>query len=274
MSFSSQVLSLLQKCQGAIYVLAFLFCLLPAATKAQTLQVAAAADLQFVLPELATQYEKESGVKLQISYGSSGNFSAQVQNGAPFDIFFSADISYPDALVKSGFAEPVGVYRYGVGRIVLWVPADSPIDAAKLGWDSLWQVSVQKIAIANPDHAPYGRAARAALENAGLLERVKSKLVFGENISQTAQFVQSGSAQIGIVALSLALSPAMSSGKRWEIPVNSYPPLVQAVVVLKNSPNKIAADKFIAFLKTETARVTLVRFGFSPPPVTRAEPSR
>src|SRR6202171_5393139 len=127
MSSSSQMLSLSQKCQGAICVLAFLFCL-PAATNAQTLRVASAADLQFVLPELATRYEKESGVKLEITYGSSGNFSGQIQNGAPFDIFFSADLSYPDALVKSGFADPGAVYSYGVGRIVLWVPADSPIE--------------------------------------------------------------------------------------------------------------------------------------------------
>jgi molybdate transport system substrate-binding protein len=274
MTASSQMSSLFQIYRGANYLLALLFCLLPVAANAQTLRVAAAADLQFVLPELATQYEKESGFKLEISYGSSGNFSAQIQNGAPFDIFFSADLSYPDALVKSGFAEPAGVYKYGVGRIVLWVPADSPIDPVKLGWNSLLQDSVQKIAIANPEHAPYGRAGRAALEKAGLFERVKSKLVFGENISQTAQFVQSGNAQIGIVALSLALSPAMIGGKRWEIPLDSYPPLVQAVVVLKNSPHKIAADKFTAFLRTETARATLVRFGFSQPPAMPAESSR
>jgi molybdate transport system substrate-binding protein len=138
----------------------------------------------------------------------------------------------------------------------------------------LLQASVQKIAIANPEHAPYGRAARVALENAGLLERVKTKLVFGENISQTAQFVQSGNAQIGFVALSLAVSPAMSSGKRWEVPQNSYPSLVQAVVVLKNSPNKIAANKFIAFLRTETARATFLRFGFNQPPAAPAELDR
>ena len=265
MTPSPQMPCRLQKCRGTIYFLALLFCLFPARTNAQTLRVAAAADLQFVLPELATRYAKESGVKLEITYGSSGNFSGQIQNGAPFDIFFSADLSYPDALVKSGFADPGAVYSYGVGRIVLWVPADSPIEPAKLGWESLLQSSVQKIAIANPEHAPYGRAARAALENAGLFARVKSKLVFGENISQTAQFVQSGNAQIGIVALSLALSPAMSSGKRWEVPVDCYPPLLQAVVILKNSPSKMAAEKFIAFLKTETARAILVRFGFSQP---------
>jgi molybdate transport system substrate-binding protein len=274
MTPSLQIFRLLQKCCWASYALLFLTCLLPEAMNAQTLRVAAASDLQFVLPELATQYEKESGVKLEISYGSSGNFSAQIQNGAPFDVFFSADVSYPEALERSEFAEPGAVYKYAVGKIVLWVPADSPIDPAKFGWDSLLQASVQKIAIANPEHAPYGRAARAALEKAGLLERVKSKLVFGENISQTAQFVQSGNAQIGFVALSLAVSPAMSSGKRWEVPQDSYPPLVQAVVVLKNSPNKIAADKFITFLRTETARATFLRFGFGQPPAAPAELNR
>jgi molybdate transport system substrate-binding protein len=274
MTRSLQMFGLLQKSSCTSYALLFLICLLPVAMNAQTLRVAAASDLQFVLPELATQYEKESGVKLEISYGSSGNFSAHIQNGAPFDVFFSADVSYAEALVKSGFAEPAAVHKYGVGKIVLWVPADSPIEPAKLGWDSLLQASVQKIAIANPEHAPYGRAARAALEKAGLLKRVESKLVFGENISQTAQFVQSGNAQIGFVALSLAVSPAMSSGKRWEVPQDSYPRIIQAAVVLKNSPNKIASDKFIAFLRTETARATFLRFGFGQPPAASVEPTR
>jgi molybdate transport system substrate-binding protein len=263
-----------EKFGQGIFALAMLAFLIPIATKAQAVRVAAASDLQFALPELAKQFEKESSVKLEVSYGSSGNVSAQIQNGAPFDIFFSADISYPEALVKAGFADSSAVYPYAVGRIVLWVPSDSPIDPVKLGWDSLTQLSVQKIAIANPEHAPYGRAARAALEKAGLYDRVKSELVLGENISQTAQFVQSGNAQIGIVALSLAVSGAMSGGKRWEIPVDSYPPLVQAVVIVKNSRNKSAAEKFMAFLKTDTARATLTRFGFNQAPASHAEPRR
>lgn len=255
-----------------IFALAMLASLIPVGAKAQALRVAAASDLQFALPELAKQFEKESAVKLEVSYGSSGNFAAQIQNGAPFDIFFSADISYPEALVKAGFVDSSAVYNYGVGRIVLWVPGDSPIDPAKLGLDSVTHPSVQKIAIANPEHAPYGRAARAALEKAGLYDQVKPKLVLGENISQAAQFVQSGNAQIGIVALSLAVSPAMRSGKRWEIPTDSYPPLTQAVVVLNNSRSKPAAGKFIAFLKSDSAIATLARFGFSQPPASDSEP--
>lgn len=257
-----------------IFALAMLASLIPVSAKAQALRVAAASDLQFALPELAKQFEKESGVKLEVSYGSSGNFAAQIQNGAPFDIFFSADISYPEALVKAGFVDSSAVRTYGVGRIVLWVPADSPIDPLKLGWDTLAQSSVQKIAIANPEHAPYGRAARAALEKAGWYDRVKSKLVLGDNISQAAQFVQSGNAQVGIVALSLAISPAMSSGKRWQIPADYYAPLLQAVVIVKNSPNKSAAEKFNAFLKSDPAIATLARFGFSQPPAIHAEPHR
>ena len=265
-----------KKLGQVIFGLAILAFAIPVTAKAQAqaLRVAAASDLQFALPELAKQYEKEFGVKLEVSYGSSGNFAAQIQNGAPFDIFFSADISYPEALVRAGFADSSAIYSYGAGRIVLWVPADSPIDPAALGWDSLTHPSVQKIAIANPEHAPYGRAARAALQKAGLYDRVKSKLVFGENISQTAQFVQSGNAQVGIVALSLAVSPAMSSGKRWEIPPDSYPPLLQAVVILKNSSNKSAADKFIAFLKIDSAIATLARFGFGRSPASHPEPQR
>jgi molybdate transport system substrate-binding protein len=244
-----------------LFVLASLF--LPAATSAQTLRIAAAADLQFALPDLAAQYEKESGIRLAITYGSSGNFFAQIQNGAPFDVFFSADIAYPQKLLEAGLAEPESLRTYAFGRIVLWLPPDSSIDPA--GLDSLLDPRLQKIAIANPDHAPYGRAAVAALQKAGLYDRLKSRFVYGENISQTAQFVQSGSAQAGILALSLALSPAMQKGKRWEIPLDFYPPLEQAVIVLQSSPNKPAARAFLVFLQSEAARATLARYGFVMP---------
>jgi molybdate transport system substrate-binding protein len=232
---------------------------------AQSLRIAAASDLQFALTDLASQYEKQSGAKLAITYGSSGNFSAQIQNGAPFDLFFSADVSYPQKLIETGFAEPDSRYTYAFGRIVLWVPSDSPLDPVQMQWNTLFDPRIQKIAIANPEHAPYGRAAVAALQKAGLYEQVKSKLVYGENISQAAQFVQSGSAQAGILALSLTFAPAMKSGKTWEIPRDLYPPLEQAVVLLKSSPNKPAASAFLAFLRTESARATLARYGFTLP---------
>lgn len=232
---------------------------------AQTLRVAAASDLQFALPVIAAQFEAQSGTKLSVTYGSSGNFLSQIQNGAPFDLFFSADVGYPQILLEAGFAEPGSLRPYAVGRLVLWFPPDSPLDPVKLRWDALLDPRVQKIAIANPDHAPYGRAAVAALQKAGFYDQVKSKFVYGENISQAAQFAQSGSAQAGILALSIALSPSLQSGKRWEIPSDFYPPIQQGVVLLKSSPNKPAALAFLAFFQTESARATLARFGFTLP---------
>jgi molybdate transport system substrate-binding protein len=232
---------------------------------AQSPRVAAASDLQFALADLAAQYEKQSGAKLAITYGSSGNFFAQIRNGAPFDLFFSADIAYPQKLIDGGFAEPDSRYIYAFGRIVLWLPPESPLDPARFQWSTLLDARIQKIAVANPEHAPYGRAAVAALQKAGLYQQLQSKLVYGENISQAAQFAQSGSAQAGILAMSLTFAPAMKSGKTWEIPHDLYPPLEQAVVLLKSSPNKAAARAFLAFLQTESARATLARYGFTLP---------
>jgi molybdate transport system substrate-binding protein len=232
---------------------------------AQELRIAAAADLQFALKDLGAQYENQSGSKLSISFGSSGNFFAQIQNGAPFDVFFSADSDYPRKLQAAGLIEPASFTIYAQGRIVLWAPPGSSFDFAKKGLATLLDERIQKVAIANPEHAPYGRAAAAALKNSGWYETLKPKLVFGENISQTAQFVQSGNAQAGIVALSLALSPAMKDGQRWEIPADLYPPLEQAVVILKSSANKAAAHAFLRYLRTSDAQRTLARYGFSEP---------
>src|ERR1700676_1900244 len=226
---------------------------------AQDIRVDAAADLQFALDDLTAQYAKQAGKKVQVSYGSSGNFFAQIQNGAPFDVFFSADIDYPRKLEAAGLAEPGTLYEYAVGRIVIWMPADSRVDVAKQEWAALLDASVQRIAIANPEHAPYGRAAVAALRKAGIYEHVSAKLVYGDNISQAAQFVQSGNAQAGIVALSLATSPAMKDGKRWEIPAAMHSPIQQAAMVLKGAQNKEAARAFLEFVKSEAGRATLVK---------------
>jgi molybdate transport system substrate-binding protein len=234
-----------------------------ASVGAQTIRVAAAADLQYALADLAGQYEKHSTAKLAITYGSSGNFYSQIQNGAPFDLYFSADVTYPEKLVQAGLAEKDSLYTYARGRIVLWAAKDFPLDPALLEWKILEEPRVQKIAIANPEHAPYGAAAVAALKKAGMYEKVRAKFVFGENISQTAQFVQSGGAQVGIVALSLAISPAMKDGKRWEIPDGLYSPLNQAVVMLKSVQNQSAARTFLEFLKTDAAKATLKRYGFT-----------
>jgi molybdate transport system substrate-binding protein len=238
----------------------------------QLLHVAAAADLQFVMPDLADKFEKRTGTKVNITYGSSGNFYSQLQNGAPFDLFFSADIDYPRKLEAAGLAEPGTLYEYAAGRIAIWMPANIGVDVARQGWNALLDSAVQKIAIANPEHAPYGRAAVAALKKAGIYEQVKVKLVYGENISQAAQFVQSGNAQAGIVAMSLAVSPGMKDGKRWEIPSEMHPPIDQAAIVLKSAANKPGARAFLEFIKSEPGRATFSNYGFSLPAALAAPP--
>jgi molybdate transport system substrate-binding protein len=236
---------------------------LASAARAQEIRVAAAADLKFAMQDVAAQFEKQSGAKVDVTYGSSGNFFSQLQNGAPFDLFFSADIDYPKKLEAAGLAEPGTLYEYAIGRIAIWTPADATVDVASLGWKALLDPSVQKIAIANPEHAPYGRAAVAALQKADIYEQVKPKLVYGENISQAAQFVQSGNAQAGIVAMSLAVSPGMKDGKRWEIPADMHPPIEQAAIILKSVANKEGARAFLEFVKSSAGRATLAKYGFT-----------
>jgi molybdate transport system substrate-binding protein len=228
----------------------------------QELRVAAAADLKFAMGELAEGFEKRTGTKLDVTYGSSGNFFSQIQNGAPFDLFFSADIGYPKKLGAVELAEPDTLYEYAVGRIVIWVPGDAKLNVAKQQWNALLDPRVRKIAIANPEHAPYGRAAVAALQKAGIYERVKAKMVYGENISQAAQFVQSGNAEAGIIALSLASSPPMRGGKSWIIPEEMHPAIEQGAIVLKGAKNKDAARAFLGFVKSEEGRTILEKYGF------------
>jgi len=224
--------------------------------------------------ELSEKFEKQTGNKVNVTFGSSGNFFSQMQNGAPFDLFFSADIEYPKKLEAAGLAEPGTRCEYAAGRIVIWTPADANMDGNKQGWEILLDASVEKIAIANPQHAPYGRAAVAALRKAGVYELVGAKLVYGENISQAAQFVQSGNAQAGIVALSLAVSPAMRDGKRWEIPEEMHPALEQGAIVVKDAKNKDSARAFLEFVKSAAGRAILAKDGFAFPEKTGKEEKR
>jgi molybdate transport system substrate-binding protein len=233
-----------------------------AAAIAQPLRVAAASDLQAALPAIAAGFEQATGHAVALTFGSSGNFFTQVENGAPFDVFLSADIDYARELERDGQAEKGSLYRYATGRIVLWIRNDSTIDLTR-GLAVLADPSVRKVAIANPDHAPYGRAAVAALHQAGIHDRVQAKLVRGENIAQAAQFVQSGNADAGIVALSLALAPALkASGRYVEIPDAFYPPLEQAAVVIAASKQKAIGRQFVDFLKQPESARTLQQFGF------------
>ena len=233
--------------------------------QAQEINVAAASDLQFALAEVAQNFQKTTGRVVKLNFGSSGNFYSQIQNGAPFDVFFSADVDYPAKLEAAGLTETGTLYRYAVGRLVLWVPNESKIDLSK-GLKALADKSVGKVAIANPAHAPYGRAAVASLRSEGLYEAVESKLVQGENISQAATFVASGSADAGLLALSLALSPAMKGKGRYvEIPQAEYPALEQAAVILKSSHDKETARRFLEFLKTPGTMELLKNYGFAMP---------
>lgn len=244
----------------------FLACLFSFGQSASpTITVAAASDLNPALTELAGQYRRQTGAEVKISYGSSGNLASQLENGAPYDLFFSGDESYPQQLVLAGLADNSTFYRYAIGRLVLWVPASSPLDLDRLGMQVLLDPSVKKIAMANPQHAPYGRAAEAALRRFHLFEKLSSRLVLGENVSQAAQFVESGSAQAGLIAYSRALSPARQKGRYWVVPPDSYPPLNQAVVLLSRSSRREPALDFLKFLKSPAAVALLRQYGFGTP---------
>ncbi len=232
---------------------------------AEELVIATASSLNLALKELVVVYEKKMGTHVKLSFGSSGNLYSQIMNGAPFDLYFSADIAHPRKLEKAGLAIPGSLYQYAVGRIVLWAVNESDIDVTR-GFDALLTPTVTKIAIANPIHAPYGQAAKAALEAAGVYEQVKSRLVYGENILQAAQFVESGAADLGVIALSLAMAPTMKSkGTYWEIPVSAYSPLTHGVVILKRSKQAESAKQFLDFLKGVQGLAILNRHGFAVP---------
>jgi molybdate transport system substrate-binding protein len=248
----------------------FLASILAAAPiSAQSLTVAAASDLQSALPAIASRFEKDTGRQVRLTFGSSGNFFTQIQNGAPFDVFLSADIDYPKRLERDAQAERGSLYEYAKGRLVLWTRNDSGIDVRR-GLSVLTDARVRHIAIANPEHAPYGRAAVAVLRHEGLYERVRDRLVLGENISQAAQFAQSGNAEAGVLALSLALLPAMkSAGTYVEIPEAWHPPIEQAAVIAAASRQKDLARQFIDYLKRpETMRILRAQ-GFSLPQTIR-----
>jgi molybdate transport system substrate-binding protein len=246
-----------QQVLAAIPALLFAACARPPA-EPRTLTVAAAADLSFAMEEISAAFSRaHPGVRIQATFGSSGAFYAQIRNGAPFDVYLSADMNYPRKLAADRIGVPASLFPYGVGRIVVWVPAASRLDPATALRDS----SVQRLAIANPEHAPYGDAAVAAMRSLGVYDALAKKLVMGENISQTFGFVESGAADAGIVALSLALAPsAKGKGRYWEIPADAYPPIEQGGILLKDTPD---ARDFREFLTGIAGRAILKRFGFS-----------
>ena len=230
---------------------------------AEKITVAAAADLKFAMDELVSVFKNANpGAQVDVVYGSSGNFYSQIKEGAPYDLFFSADITYPEQLVTGGLAAS-DVKPYAFGRIVLW---SGSLDASRMTLESLADPKIARIAIANPQHAPYGKRAQEALQAAGLWDKIEPKLVYGENIAQTAQFVESGNAQVGIIALSLAVNPELASkGGYWLIPDKLHQPLKQAYVITKRAENNALARRFAEYMGSKPARTVMIKYGFGLP---------
>ncbi len=236
---------------------------------AQEVFVAAASSLNYVVRDIIEEFEAETSHQVRLSLGSSGNFFTQIQNGAPFDVFLSADVDYPKQLEEVGVAEPGSFFVYALGRLVAWTRNPSALDPGE-SWLRALGTSSGRIAIANPRHAPYGRAATAALERAGVRAQVADRIVLGENVAQAAQFVQSGAAELGIIPLSLALSsPMQATGTYWELPADAYPPIQQGAVVVgraREARRLPAAEAFAAWIRAERGRTILAGWGFSLPP--------
>ena len=252
------------------YLLSFLLVVVFAQQAfAQEVFVAAASNLNYVVGDIIEEFEAETSERVRLSLGSSGNFFTQIQNGAPFDVFLSADVDYPKQLERAGLAEPGSFFVYALGRLVVWTRNHSALDPGE-SWSQALRTSSGRIAIANPRHAPYGRAATAALEKSGVWEQVADRVVLGENVAQAAQFVHSGAAELGIIPLSLALSsPMQATGRYWELPPDAYPPIEQGAVVLRRARGAgrlPAAEAFAAWMRAEQGRTMLAGWGFSLPP--------
>lgn len=228
--------------------------------------VAAAADLQFVLPQIALAFERESGRKLRLSFGSSGVFARQIVQGAPYELFFSADESYVELLQQAHRTMDAG-QPYALGRLALFIPNGSPLRADRNLGDlaaAARDGRLKRLSIANPEHAPYGRAAREALQRAGVWEQVENKLVLGENAAQAAQFAASGSAQAGIIPLALARAPDFAGrGAFATLPENWHAPLRQRMVLIRGAGE--TAQLFYVFMQTPAVRAMLARYGFASP---------
>ena len=237
----------------------------PVGAQTGRLTVAAASDLQVMFPHLVRGFERASKIPVAVTFGSSGNFFAQIRNGAPFDIFFSADIDYPRRLAADGHADARTMYQYATGRLVLWTRKDSGVDVTR-GLRVLLEPNVRRIAIANPTVAPYGRAAVAALQSEKIYDAVRTKLVQGDNVAQTAQLADSGNADVAIVSHSQALGPALSaSGSYLELPASAYPPIEQGAIIISATRHRAAAERLLAYVKGAEAQATLRTFGFAPP---------
>jgi len=232
-----------------------------------TLTVVAAADLRGVFDDLKAAFEaRHPETALQVVFGASGSTTAQIQQGAPYDVFLSADSGFPEQLQKAGLVTAEGPFPYALGSLTLWVRKDLNLDPARDGLKVLLAPAIRKIATANPQTAPYGRAGEAALRSAGLLDTVRPRLVFADNIAQAAQYLQTGAAEAGLISYSQAAHPALGgTGVLWRVPAEAYPPLRQAGVILKRTPYPEQAKAFKAFLTGPEGQAILARHGFGKP---------
>jgi molybdate transport system substrate-binding protein len=238
----------------------------------QEITIAAAADLRSALNEITSHFQSQTGIRMKVVYGSSGNLFQQIQNGAPFDLFLSANSDYPKKLEAAGLSVPGTYYEYAVGHIVLLVSSSSTVDIQQ-GLKVLLQAPVKRIAIGDPTHAPYGQAAVAALKSQGIYDQVSRKIVVAENVAQAASFVTSGAADIGIIAKSLAVLPSARAQTHFvEVPANEYPPIQQACVLLKSSTKQEAARRFLTYIQKPEASKILQRYGFDVPSAKSAQP--
>lgn len=246
-----------------LFVLALAISVTAGLAQAAKFTVAAASDLRFALDDVIEVYRKvHPDHQVEVIYGSSGKMTTQIINGAPFDIFFSADISFPQRLHAEGFAatEPA---VYAIGRIVIW---STTFDASGLTLADLpTDPRIRRLAIAQPSHAPYGMRAQEAMQAAGVWEAVQGKLVFGENIAHTAQMVESGAAEVGIIALSLAKFPELARHGHHLIDEALHNPLTQGYVVTSRGADRPGVMEFAAFMETDAAHAIMARYGFVMP---------
>lgn len=240
-----------------------LLCGITCAHAQQPLRIAAAADLQPVLPPLLIEFQHDTGIEVQASYKSSATLATEIVSGAPFDLFLAADLSFPQRVIEAGRAVESSPVPYARGTLVLWARNDSGL--AQLAPDALASSAIHSIAIANPEHAPYGRAAQTLLQRLRLYDAIRPKLVIAENIGQAAEYADSGNAQAGFISLTAALTPRLTAdGHFVRMPDGDYPPILQGAVVIRNSGHTAAAQKFLDFLLSAATRKYLAAHGLEP----------
>ena len=239
------------------------FALIAQTPAQKTLRLAAAADLLPVLPPILEQFHQSTGIRVEATYQASAMLTTQIMNGAPFDVFSSADLGYPQRLIDAGLADGPATITYAKGTLVLWTRKDSALPPPSL--DLLRNPGIKRLAIANPERAPYGRAAVAALNKLGLYEALKSRLVTAENIAQAAQFVDSGNADAGLISLTSAMTPRMaSSGTYFVVPRDLYPAIEQGAVVVSKTQQREQARKLLDFLLSAPVQAQLAKSGLTP----------